>query len=110
MKTVSGMDLKSVLETIMKETRPIEGHDDPGAISDCWNEVFETLDSDYLNKELDEAETKAWDALNRYKFQMFGYWSAIWVHLNRISGQARPNPFGKLVQYSRRETGFKKYT
>ena len=26
-----------------------------------------------LNKELDEAEVKAWDALNRYKFQMFGY-------------------------------------
>lgn len=59
-----------------------------------------------IKRELDEAEVKARDALNRYKFQMFGYWAAIWVHLNRISGQARPNPFGKLVQFSRQESGF----
>lgn len=51
--------------------------------------------------ELDEAEAKAWDALSRYKFQMFGYWSAIWVHLNRISGANRPNPWGRLVQIAR---------
>ena len=37
-----------------------------------------------LLKELDEAEAKAWDSLGRYKFQMFGYWAAIWVYLNRI--------------------------
>ena len=33
-----------------------------------------------LRRELDEAERKAIDALGRYKFQMFGYWAAIWVH------------------------------
>jgi|GEM_PF-4578995 len=27
-----------------------------------------------LQAEMDEAEVKAWDALGRYKFQMFGYW------------------------------------
>jgi len=48
--------------------------------------------------ELLEAETKAWDALARYKFQMFGYWAAIWVHLNRLEGKRRPNPFKGLVK------------
>lgn len=51
--------------------------------------------------ELDEAECKAWDALSRYKFQMFGYWAAIWVHLNRISGENRPNPWRELVMKAR---------
>jgi hypothetical protein len=54
-----------------------------------------------LNVELDEAQSKAWDALSRYKFQMFGYWAAIWVHLNRISGQKRPNPWRDLVMTAR---------
>ena len=51
--------------------------------------------------ELDQAELKAWDSLARYKFQMFGYWAAIWVHLNRISGSARPNPWRELVFLAR---------
>jgi len=55
-----------------------------------------------LQAELDEAEAKAWDALGRYKFQMFGYWAAIWVHLNRISGAGRPNPWTVLVSSARR--------
>lgn len=47
--------------------------------------------------ELNEAEDKAWQSLAKYKFMMFGYWVAIWVHLNRISGFNRPNPFKPLV-------------
>jgi hypothetical protein len=35
-----------------------------------------------IDDELNVAEAKAIDALSRYKFQMFGYWAAIWVHLN----------------------------
>jgi hypothetical protein len=54
-----------------------------------------------IEQELVEAERKAWDALSRYKFQMFGYWAAIWVHLNRISGEQRPNPFKAVVQIAR---------
>jgi hypothetical protein len=57
-----------------------------------------------LNAELDEAQAKAWDALSRYKFQMFGYWAAIWVHLNRISDQKRPNPWRDLVLTARNRT------
>ena len=56
-----------------------------------------------LLAELAAAEVKAWDALRRYKFQMFGYWAAIWVHLNRISGEGRPNPWRSLVQRARAE-------
>jgi hypothetical protein len=56
-----------------------------------------------LIKELDVAERKAWDALSRYKFQMFGYWAAIWVHLNRIAKAKRPNPWIELVKHARKE-------
>lgn len=59
----------------------------------------------HLTAEMDEAETKAWDALARYKFLMFGYWAAIWVHLNRISGLKKPNPWRQLVQVARRQSG-----
>jgi hypothetical protein len=50
-----------------------------------------------LVSELEEAERKAWDSLSRYKFTMFGYWAGVWVHLNRISGLRRPNPWKELV-------------
>jgi len=54
-----------------------------------------------LLKELEEAEAKAWDSLGRYKFQMFGYWAAIWVHLNRLGNFQRPNPWKGLVHSAR---------
>jgi hypothetical protein len=54
-----------------------------------------------LQRELAEAEQKAWDALGRYKFQMFGYCSAIWVHLNRIGDFKRPNPWKELERAAR---------
>jgi len=53
--------------------------------------------------ELDEAKRKAIDSLSRYKFMQFGYWAAIWVHLNRLSGGNRPNPFKFLVDKARQE-------
>lgn len=55
-----------------------------------------SLDADIL-----EAELKAIDSLSRYKFAMFGYWAGIWVHLNRISGEKRANPFKPLVETAR---------
>jgi hypothetical protein len=55
-----------------------------------------------IEKHLNEAEHKAWDSLARYKFWMFGYWAAIWVHLNRVAGgKRRPNPFKRLVTCAR---------
>ncbi|EJN15715.1 hypothetical protein PMI42_00733 [Bradyrhizobium sp. YR681] len=56
-----------------------------------------------LLAELDQAERKAWDALARYKFQMFGYWAAIWVHLNRVGEFKRPNPWKGLVLAARKQ-------
>ena len=55
-----------------------------------------------FENELVDAEQKAWDALARYKFWMFGYWAGVWVHLNRISGQKRANPWKVLVQAARK--------
>jgi hypothetical protein len=60
------------------------------------------ISGNHLRAEMDEAEAKAWDSLSRYKFQMFGYWAAIWVHLNRIGGFKRPNPWKDLVQTAKR--------
>ena len=54
-----------------------------------------------LAREIEAAERKALDSLARYKFQMFGYWAAIWVHLNRIEGRRRPSPFVGLVKKAR---------
>lgn len=52
----------------------------------------------------DDAEKRAWDALARYKFWMFGYWSAKWVTLNGLLAgdmQKRENPFASLVKAAR---------
>jgi len=48
-----------------------------------------------------EAYESAIDSLARYKFMQFGYWSAIWVHLNQIDDDKEPNPFKDLVQVAR---------
>lgn len=55
-----------------------------------------------LDQEIQEAADKAVDALGRYKFAMFGYWAGIWVHLNKIEGRKRPNPFRELVLAARK--------
>ncbi len=53
--------------------------------------------------EMEEAHLKAIDSLSRYKFVMFGYWAAIWVHLNRLGGFGQPNPFHDLVETARNQ-------
>lgn len=60
-----------------------------------------------IKEELGSAEAKALDSLARYKFQMFGYWAGIWVHLNRLlgPGESRPNPFKSLVLQAREMKG-----
>jgi len=53
--------------------------------------------------ELRDAEVKAWKALARYKFILFGYYAAIWVSLRRIEGKKRPNPFKALVELAKQK-------
>ncbi len=53
-----------------------------------------------LEKERDDAAKKGIESLARYKFMMFGYWAAMWVHFNRL-GDWRPNPFRFLVEAAR---------
>jgi hypothetical protein len=50
-----------------------------------------------VKMDLEQAEARAWDALARSRFEMFGYWAAIWVHLNRTGDFKQP----KLVQSAR---------
>lgn len=64
-----------------------------------------SMESKALTDKMDDAELKAWDALSKYKFWMFGYWAAIWVHYNRINNdlfkvKAR-NPFIDAVKLAR---------
>ncbi len=63
--------------------------------------VSRVANIDVLEVEIAKAEEKAWKALAGYKFWMFGYWAAIWVHLNRLDGKRRPNPFKNLVLKAR---------
>ena len=56
---------------------------------------------DNIDVKIQEAERKAIDSLARYKFSQFGYWAAIWVHLNQIEGRRRPSPFRALVLAAR---------
>ncbi len=55
--------------------------------------------------ELATAEAKAWDALARYKFWMFGYWAGVWVNLNRLLSVPRSNPFRLVVKLARKTRG-----
>lgn len=54
-----------------------------------------------IEAEIAAAERKAWDALSRYKFWMFGYWAAIWVYLNRLAPAGRRSPWRALVHAAR---------
>jgi len=44
-KTPSMRELKDYLQTIKEETQPINGHTDPGAVEDCWRQVFDIVEN-----------------------------------------------------------------
>jgi len=54
-----------------------------------------------LIAKMEEAETKAWKSLAGYKFSQFGYWCAIWVHLNQVGEFKKPNPFQALTKVAK---------
>lgn len=55
-----------------------------------------------LSEQKQEAYEHAIDSLARYKFMMFGYWAAIWIHLNQVDENKDGNPFKFLVMEARR--------
>jgi len=74
---VSKIEFREALRAIKQETRPIDGHDDPGVISDCWATVEKYLDQedekqyfaefeviDGLNQHPDGLTFLEWQALN----------------------------------------------
>ena len=56
-KTPSGAKMIDIMHVLWSETQPIDGHPDPGAITDCWNEVFETI-SAIESKHTDRTEVQ----------------------------------------------------
>lgn len=62
-----------------------------------------------IEKEMDQAEEKAWKALAGYKFWMFGYHAAQWIMLNRILGSPRPNPFKDAVKLAKEKVEYLKF-
>ena len=58
-----------------------------------------------LRRQKQEAYQKAMDSLARYKFIMFGYWAAIWVHLNKLDPRKEVNPFKELVDIAKSRKG-----
>ena len=52
---------------------------------------------------LADAEQNASTALGRYKFVLFGYWCGVWVHLKRIDGARRADPWTALVRHVREQ-------
>jgi len=58
-----------------------------------------------LERDLNEAERKAHKNLALYKFMNFGYWAAIWTHLNRVGNFHRRNPFSDYVKLATKKGG-----
>ena len=56
---------------------------------------------DVLREHKAEAIERAIDSLARYKFMMFGYWAAVWIHLNQIDSSKEHNPFRAFVEKAR---------
>jgi len=54
-----------------------------------------------LEADLADAERKAWDALARWKFWMFGYHAAACIKLKRHLGRGREPFFKELVEVAR---------
>lgn len=65
--------LRGLLTAIQAETTPIDGHDDPGAITDCWYEVFETLNEMEVES-VDEEQESGIQIVNRQ------YWTWLVNH------------------------------
>lgn len=54
-----------------------------------------------LARQKQEAFERAVDHLARYQFMMFGYWAAIWIHLNTLDDLKETCPFHEIVDTAR---------
>ena len=68
-------------------------------------ELVGQLIGNTLEEHMVDAEQKARKSLEGYKFSMFGYWCAIWVHLNKMNtelgNKRQPNPWKQLTDIAR---------
>ena len=54
-----------------------------------------------LEKEIERAERRGWDAAKRFRFQELGHWAEMWASLAKISGKPRRNPFAAVAALGR---------
>lgn len=72
---ISKLEFRQALLAIKQETRPIEDHDDPGAINDCWATVEDYLDQEDQNQYFSEFEVI--DGINQHPDGLtFSEWMA----------------------------------
>ena len=71
-------------------------------------EVNMSLEAE-IERKKEEARVKAITNLGRYKFMNFGYWAAVWIHLNQLSGKKTPSPFKDFVDLARQKMTYEKY-
>jgi len=60
--------------------------------------------ADAINTHMRQAEEKAFNALSRGRWQMFGYWASVWTHFNAVNKRA-PSPFKELMEYAQNRKG-----
>lgn len=72
-----------------------------GTTGRSTSSLAELVEATPIERERELARRRAIESLSRYKFQMFGYWAAIWVHLNRLCPDRQPNPFAHIVKAAR---------
>jgi hypothetical protein len=53
-----------------------------------------------IDTDMQKAMEKAFVALARGRFQMFGYWASVWTHLNALNKRVE-SPFQALVDYAK---------
>lgn len=70
-------------------------------VPDAGRNCPETAKVDGLLMVLGMAERKAWEALAKCRFQMFGYWASVWLHMNRLGNYRRPNPWIEVAVQAR---------
>lgn len=67
--------------------------------------VQTVVSRDLVLAAMQDAETKAWEALSGYKFWMFGYHAGRWINYNNLlpPTDRKASPFKATVELARRK-------
>lgn len=73
------MDLRilDLIKTLRQETSPVEGHDDPGAVQDAWDELIELVTTSNRKELLDAFLKEIPGELKHDPSKPEGYWKVV---------------------------------